>query len=456
MSAQPVTIFWFRRDLRLEDNAGLFHALNSGAPVLPLFIFDRSILDELTDKLDRRVAFIHSALQGIDVRLAELGSGLLVRHGRPLEVWQELIREYPIHSVHTNRDYEPYTIQRDREISALLAGCNIPFHAHKDQVIFDGNEVVKEDGAPYTVYTPYKNKWLTRLTPEELASFPSAALLDRVAPHTCASLPTLEEIGFKAMTVATNPCVDESIIRTYERTRDFPAAEGTTRLSAHLRFGTISIRRLVSRARVLNRTWLQELIWREFFMSILAHFPHVIDQPFKAQYGAIPWRENREEFQRWCAGQTGYPIVDAGMRELNTTGFMHNRVRMITASFLCKHLLLPWLWGERYFAEKLLDYDLSANNGNWQWAAGCGCDAAPYFRVFNPEIQTAKFDPRREYIRRWVPEVDSAGYPRPMVPHAAARIRALETYARALAAAKAGAGMGGVGRERDFGRPGLG
>ncbi len=436
MPDQPVIIFWFRRDLRLEDNAGLFHALNSGTPVLPLFIFDRNILDDLTGPHDRRVAFIHSALQGLDARLRAQGSGLLVRYGRPLEVWQELIRIYAIKAVHTNRDYEPYAVQRDREVAGLLASHNIPFHAHKDQVIFDGDEVVKENGAPYTVYTPYKNKWLSRLTPDDLSPFASESLLDRYWPHAGSGVPTLDEIGFKPMAVETNPFVDESIIRAYDRTRDFPAVEGTTRLSVHLRFGTVSIRRLVSRARELNQTWLQELIWREFFMSILSHFPHVADQPFKAQYAAVPWREDRNDFARWCEGQTGYPIVDAGMRELNTTGFMHNRVRMIAASFLCKHLLLPWLWGERYFAEKLLDYDLAANNGNWQWAAGCGCDAAPYFRLFNPEIQMTKFDPKREYAKRWAPEMDSDAYPRPMVPHSAARIRALETYARALAAAK--------------------
>ena len=404
--------------------------------MLPLFIFDRSILDELADKLDRRVAFIHSALQGLDARLRAHGSGLLVRQGRPLEVWQELISIYTISAVHTNCDYEPYAVQRDREAASLLASHDIPFYAHKDQVIFGGDEVVKENGAPYTVYTPYKNKWLSRLTPDDLSPFASESLLDRYWPHAGSGVPALEEIGFKPMAVETNPFVDESIIRAYDRTRDFPAVEGTTRLSVHLRFGTVSIRGLVSRARELNQTWLQELIWREFFMSILTHFPHVADQPFKAQYAAIPWREDRNDFARWRAGQTGYPIVDAGMRELNTTGFMHNRVRMITASFLCKHLLLPWLWGERYFAEKLLDYDLAANNGNWQWAAGCGCDAAPYFRVFNPEIQMTKFDPKREYVKRWAPEMDSAAYPKPMVPHAAARIRALETYARALAAAK--------------------
>ncbi len=436
MPDSSVILFWFRRDLRLEDNRGLFLALNSGRPVLPLFIFDRDILDPLADRHDRRVAFIHQALEALHRRMTEYGSGLMVRQGRPLEVWRQLVDEFPIAAVHTNRDYEPSALARDHEVAALLAERGIPFYHHKDQVIFDDDEVVKEGGSPYTVYTPYKNRWLARLTPEELRPCPGESLLDRLAPCPAGGVPPLETIGFAPMAVQIDPVIDETIIRSYDRTRDLPGVAGTTRLSVHLRFGTVSIRRLAALGRALNPTWLQELIWREFFMSILAHFPHVVDQPFKAQYAAVPWREDRGDFARWCAGETGYPMVDAGMRELNATGFMHNRVRMITASFLCKHLLLPWLWGERYFAGKLLDYDLAANNGNWQWAAGCGCDAAPYFRVFNPALQAAKFDPQQSYIRRWVPEVDSAGYPRPMVAHTAARIRALESYARALKGAQ--------------------
>jgi deoxyribodipyrimidine photo-lyase len=436
MSSSPVTIFWFRRDLRLEDNTGLYHALKNSAPVLPLFIFDRTILDLLPNRQDHRVAFIHHHLQELDARLREHGSRLLVRHGRPLEVMQRLMEAFAVQSVYTNRDYEPDAIARDREIAALFAAHGIPFHSHKDQVIFDGSEVAKKDGRPYTVYTPYKNRWLEKLSPEDLQPLASEPLPGLFAAPMGQGVPSLAEIGFEPMAVDTTPLIDESIIRNYDRTRDYPAVNGTTRLSVHLRFGTIPIRKLVRLGRELNRVWLQELIWREFFTSILAHFPHVAGQPFKSQYAAIPWREERGDFARWCAGETGYPIVDAGMRELNATGFMHNRVRMITASFLCKHLLLPWQWGERYFAEKLLDYDLAANNGNWQWAAGCGCDAAPYFRVFNPEIQARKFDPEREYIRRWVPEVDSAAYPAPMVPHTAARIRAIETYTRALETAR--------------------
>ncbi|HNW60830.1 MAG TPA: deoxyribodipyrimidine photo-lyase [bacterium] len=432
MARPPVTLFWFRRDLRLEDNRGLCQALRSGYPVLPLFIFDRDILDPLSDRQDRRVAFIHQVLQSLQARLAEHGSGLLVRQGRPVEVWRQLLEELTVQAVYTNCDYEPYAIARDRAVATLLAERGIAFHEHKDQVVFDTSEVSKEDGAPYTVYTPFKNRWLARLTPEDLAPCDSAALLDHLVSAAGEGMPSLPALGFAPVAVDTDPVIDETIIRSYERTRDLPGVAGTTRLSVHLRFGTVSIRRLAALGRALNPVWLQELIWREFFMTILARFPYVVNQPFKRPYAAIPWREDRGDFARWCAGETGYPIVDAGMRELNATGFMHNRVRMVTASFLCKHLLLPWQWGESYFAAKLLDYDLAANNGNWQWAAGCGCDAAPYFRVFNPEIQAAKFDPQRTYIRRWVPEVDTPAYPKPMVPHAAARIRALETYAQAL------------------------
>lgn len=437
MAQTPVTIFWFRRDLRLEDNAGLHHALLSGAPVLPLFIFDLEILDKLRDRSDRRVAFIHAALQRIHNELKNHGSGLLVKIGRPLEIWEKLLSEYKVVQVYANEDYEPDAIRRDEQVGAFLQSHGIPFHTSKDHVIFARHQVVKENGAPYTVYTPYKNKWLSHLTPDDVAPCNCQDYLHGMLPQDLSSLPPLSAIGFKeSNAVFSEPLLDEQRIRVYHQQRDTPAVAGTSRLSEHLRFGTISIRHLVRQARAWNQIWLQELIWREFFAQILCHFPHVVDQPFKRAYAAIPWRENHEEFTRWCLGETGYPIVDAGMRELNHTGFMHNRVRMITAGFLCKHLLLPWLWGERYFAEKLLDYDLASNNGNWQWAAGCGCDAAPYFRVFNPDQQTQKFDPQRRYIKRWVPEVDSAAYPQPMVNHTAARIRAISTYRQALASKK--------------------
>ena len=436
MNDNAVTIFWFRRDLRLNDNAALHHALQGGVPVLPLFIFDADILEPLSNRADRRVAFIHAALKGLDQTLRRTHSGIVIRQGRPLQVWQEVLEEHTVIEVHANRDYEPYALKRDQEIGELLRSRGIPFHLSKDQLIFDRDEIVTGAGGPYTVYTPYKNKWLSRLTPNDLAPYDCERHLERMASFHPPDFPALSGIGFAELPGAfAEPRLDETLLRDYHLHRDYPALSGTSRMSAHLRFGTVSIRALVRQAREWNQTWLQELVWREFFSQILFHFPQVVDQPFKKAYAAIPWRENESDLARWCDGQTGYPMVDAGMRELNQTGFMHNRVRMITAGFLCKHLLLPWLWGERYFAEKLLDYDLASNNGNWQWAAGCGCDAAPYFRVFNPELQQQKFDPQQHYIRRWVPELGTPRYPAPMVFHAAARIRAITTYRSALAGA---------------------
>ena len=426
-------IFWFRRDLRLEDNTALYRALKSGHPVVPLFIFDSHILDALEDRRDQRVRFIHQTLAELDRRLRQHGSSLRIRHGKPVEVWRELINELDPAAVFTNRDYEPYARQRDEAVADLLQKNDIYFYDYKDQAIFEKDEVLTQQGTPYTVYTPYRRRWEELLAGKAPQSSPSEKLLDKLIPGQEAAFPALEDLGFRD-DQGDFPAEElpEEIIREYHQKRDYPAIPGTTRLGIHLRFGTVSIRHLVRRALELNDTWLSELIWREFFMMILWHFPHVVDQPFREKYAAIPWRNNEEEFQRWCEGQTGYPIVDAGMRELNQTGFMHNRVRMITASFLTKHLLIDWRWGEAYFAKKLLDYDLAANNGNWQWAAGCGCDAAPYFRIFNPYTQTEKFDPQGKYLARWVPERDHPDYPKPMVDHKFARERALDTYKKAL------------------------
>lgn len=428
-----ITVFWFRRDLRLEDNAGLYHALQSGRPVLPLFIFDREILDELENKEDRRVEFIHHALNQLQTELRQAGSSLLVRYGKPAEVWKQLLAQFDVAAVYANHDYEPYAIRRDREIGELLKEQGIPFHTFKDQVIFEKNEVLSSQGNPYTVYTPYRNRWRELLSAEALKSFPSESLLQNFWKTSALPIPELGKLGFEA-TGAAFPAkaLREEIVRDYHRQRNFPAAEGTTRLGVHLRFGTVSVRILVRRALELNDTWLEELIWREFFMMILWHFPQVVDQPFKEKYAAIPWRNDAKEFAAWQEGRTGYPLVDAGMRELNATGFMHNRVRMVAASFLSKHLLIDWRWGERYFAKKLLDYELASNNGNWQWAAGCGCDAAPYFRIFNPVTQAEKFDPRQQYIKKWVPELHSPAYPAPMVEHQFARQRVLEVFKKAL------------------------
>ncbi len=430
---QTLSIFWFRRDLRLSDNAGLFQALKNETHVLPLFIFDTEILSRLENKKDKRVEFIHLVLLEIQKELVKNGSSLLQKKGTPLEVFEELIKTYPIKNIYCNGDYEPAAIERDSAIAALAAKHKIPFHSFKDQVIFEKNEVTKEDGLPYTIFTPYMRKWKSKLTEAALKSFATEKLFSNFYKTKPFQFPALEEIGFKTSGMKlVPPSVDEKIISVYDKQRDFPAVAGTSRLSLQLRFGTISIRYLVKKAQALNETWLNELIWREFYMMILFHFPHAAKGAFKKPYGRIPWRNNEKEFEAWCKGETGYPIVDAGMRELNATGFMHNRLRMITASFLVKHLLIDWRWGEAYFAEKLLDFDLSANNGGWQWAASSGCDAAPYFRVFSPDAQTKRFDPNLTYIRKWVPDLEELSYPRPIVDHKFARERVLLTYKKAL------------------------
>jgi deoxyribodipyrimidine photo-lyase len=428
-SNEPVALFWFRRDLRLDDNVGLTHALNSGYSVLPVFIFDKNILGKLEEKHDRRLSFIHGALEAMQQKITAAGSSLRVMHGTPEQAMQQLLAEYDVRAVYTNSDYEPYALERDRQIRLMLEKSGVPFHSFKDQVIFEKNEVVKSDGTPYTVFTPYSKVWKRKLTQEDLTVSPSEQLLGNFLKTQPLPLPSLEDTGFAGTDMMFKPPeINTGLIANYHRTRNIPSIEGTTRLGIHLRFGTVSIRKLVAAAIPLSEVWLNELIWREFFMSILWHFPHVVDNSFRKKYDNISWRNNEEEFERWCNGMTGYPIVDAGMRELNATGFMHNRVRMITASFLTKHLLTDWRWGEAYFAARLLDYELSSNNGNWQWAAGSGCDAAPYFRVFNPTEQTRKFDPGLAYVRRWVPEHETPEYPRMIVDHALARERALKTY----------------------------
>ena len=426
-----LNIFWFRRDLRLEDNAGLYNALKAGLPVMPLFIFDTDILDKLENQADARVEFIFNALIELDSELRQYGSALLTLAGRPAELWKEIIKKYDISEVFTNRDYEPYAINRDIEVESILKESGIKFNTFKDQVIFEMNEVVKPDGKPYSIYTPYSNKWRENLGGSDI---PDYKINPGMNFHQFSSkLLSPEETGFKTKGI-DYPAkkVREDIIKNYDKTRDIPSIEGTSRLSVHLRFGTVSPRMLVKQAMKLNDVWLKELIWREFFMMILYHYPHSAVSSFKPEYERIEWRNNEEEFEAWCNGSTGYPIVDAGMRELNATGFMHNRVRMITASFLCKDLLIDWRWGERYFAEKLLDYELSSNVGNWQWAAGTGCDAAPYFRIFNPASQQQKFDPELTYINKWVPEYGNFGYANPIVDHKAARERTLKAYKEAL------------------------
>lgn len=429
----PLTIFWFRRDLRLFDNAGFFNALQQSSAVMPIFIFDTNILSKLPNPNDARVTFIYECLQSIQQMCIKHMSSLHVYYGNPIEIFKKICSQHTVSAVYTNRDYEPYGIKRDTEISEFLAKQNITFSSHKDHVIFEQDEVVKKDGTPYTIYTPYANQWKQQLERVPISSYASEQLLSRLYKTTPLSIPSLNSIGFSYNSVCSpTPTIPIEKITQYHNTRDYPAVQGTSMLGIHLRFGTLSVRQLVTIALQLNHTWLNELIWREFFMMILYHFPRVEHNNFKSQYDAIAWRNNEFEFEQWCTGNTGYPIVDAGMRELNRTGFMHNRVRMITASFLTKHMLIDWQWGEAYFAQKLLDYELSSNNGNWQWAAGTGCDAAPYFRIFNPYEQTKRFDPQHTYIQTWVPEYTELTYAKPIVEHAFARKRALEVYGKAL------------------------
>lgn len=428
-----VSIFWFRRDLRLYDNIGLYHALTSGKPVLPIFIFDPNILEKLP-KDDARVTFIHDQLSQINSELKKLGSDLAIYHGKPLDVYKQLAKTYKIAEVYTNHDYEPYAINRDKDIGAFLQAQAINFKTFKDHVIFERNDIVKADGTPYKVYTPYSKKWIAALNENDVTSYSSENELHHFIKQDTFPFLTLKDIGFTPTRIPVeNHCLTPQLISEYEAKRNFPAIKGTSKLGAHLRFGTVSIRKMVQQAQKdKNITFLKELIWREFFMQILWHFPHTVTDSFKPKYDTIKWRNNKEEFKLWCEGKTGYPLVDAGMRELNQTGFMHNRVRMLVGSFLCKHLLIDWRWGEAYFAEKLHDFDLSSNIGNWQWVAGCGVDAAPYFRIFNPTTQIEKFDKQLEYIKKWVPEFQELTYPTPMVNHKDARERCLTTYKEAL------------------------
>ncbi|THD67519.1 deoxyribodipyrimidine photo-lyase [Robertkochia marina] len=429
-----VNVFWFRRDLRLDDNKGLQKALKGNLPVLPIFIFDKNILDKLP-RVDARVQFIHEQLQKMRQTLQkEYSSSLGIYRGTPVEVFSALLDDFEIESVFTNHDYEPYAERRDNQVYDLFEREYIEFNTYKDQVIFEKSEVVKDDGDPYVVYTPYMKKWKQVFADHTLEPFEIAPFADNFFKTDALPNTDLSDIGFKPSPIKV-PDYDltPETIQNYEDTRNFPAIDGTSRIGPHLRFGTVGIRRVFQKALAeKNETFLNELIWREFFMQILWHYPHTRDESFKKKYDRIEWRNKEDEFQKWCEGKTGYPLVDAGMRELNETGYMHNRVRMLVGSFLCKHLLIDWRWGEAYFAEKLLDYEMSSNVGNWQWVAGSGVDAAPYFRIFNPTTQIKKFDKDREYIKNWIPEVDTDKYPEPMVDHKEARERCLATYKKAL------------------------
>ncbi len=434
MNRSTVTIHWFRRDLRLHDNTSLYHALNAGNNVLPIFIFDKYILDKLSNPKDARVNFIFDSLQEIQHALKAIGSSLHVYYGTPEEAFEYFTNQYQVQSVYTNHDYEPYAIERDHKIFQQLATKGISFHSYKDQVIFEKDEVLKDDRKPYTVFTPYSRKWKLALSNTPIVFYPSEKKMEAFLKLNEVEIPTLSSMGFEESNIHfPDKIVREDIIKIYHQQRDIPSLPGTSRLSVHLRFGTISIRQLAAKAIGLNEGFLNELIWRDFYHQILFHFPSVAaGKSFKPAYDAIPWRTSDTEFEAWQQGLTGYPLVDAGMRELNETGFMHNRVRMVAASFLCKHLMLDWRLGEAYFAEKLLDFDFAANNGGWQWASSSGCDAAPYFRVFNPTLQAQKFDAAGTYIKKWVPEINSFNYPLPIVNHEMARKRCIDTYAKAL------------------------
>jgi deoxyribodipyrimidine photo-lyase len=430
---EKVNIFWFRRDLRLNDNCGLFHALSSDKKVLPIFIFDDTILSKLPEN-DARVNFIHQELENINKLLKLAGSSLAVFKGTPIDVYKNILEKFSIEAVYTNHDYEPYAIKRDSQIKDFLSTKEIQFKSYKDQVIFERNEIVKKDGTPYKVYTPYSKKWLEAFEYKGLQFYPSEDLKANFIANNNLPFLSLNSIGFKASNIkVASYKVSSTTINQYEQTRNFPAKNSTSKLGTHLRFGTVSIRKIVEKAsKSSNITFLKELIWREFFMQILWHYPHTTKDSFKPKYDRIIWRNNEDEFKDWCAGKTGYPLVDAGMRELNKTGFMHNRVRMLVGSFLCKHLLIDWRWGEAYFAEKLHDYEQASNIGNWQWVAGSGVDAAPYFRIFNPTTQITKFDKDLKYIQKWVPDFNELSYPKPIVEHKFARERCLKTYKEAV------------------------
>lgn len=436
---KKVNVFWFRRDLRLHDNHGLYEALSAKLPVIPIFIFDKNILDKLENRKDHRVSFIHNTLQELNQKLVDIGSGVKVFYGYPVDIFKELMKEHDVQHVFTNRDYEPYAQKRDEEVKKLLESSGVKFLDFKDHVLFERKEVVKDNGEPYTVFTPYKRKWFDAAKNKSHSrnifdSYPSENHLAQFLKWDSKRILGLEEIDFEHSDIkAPSREVPQKVIKNYDKTRNFPGLEySTSRLGVHFRFGTISIREKARKAAAINDTYLNELIWRDFYSQILYNFPFVAERSFKKKYEAIEWRNDEEEFEAWRMGKTGYPLVDAGMRELNESGYMHNRVRMLVASFLTKHLLIDWRWGEAYFAEKLFDFDLASNNGGWQWAAGCGTDAAPYFRIFNPTTQLDKFDKDRKYVRKWVKEFGSDSYPNHIVDHKMARQRCLDVYKSAL------------------------
>jgi len=424
-----ITIFWFRRDLRLNDNTALFQALQSVFPVVPIFIFDTTILNKLSDKKDARVSFIYNTLKDINEELKKHSGSLLTTYSEPLEVFKKLSKEFDIDAVYTNHDYEPYAVQRDTTIKLFLESNGISFTTYKDQVIFEKNEIQTDSETPYKVYTPYRNKWRQKFKELKLKEYKTESHFHNFYKAVTFPFPSLKSIGFEESSILIpSVVVDLNLLKDYHLLRNTPEPNYTSKLGIHLRFGTVSIRRIVKQAATTNDTWLDELIWREFFMQLLYHFPFVVEKSFQPKFNNFPWKHDEVAFEKWYKGETGYPLVDAGMRQLNQTGFMHNRVRMVTASFLTKDLLIDWRWGEAYFAEKLLDYELASNNGNWQWAAGTGADAQPFIRIFNPTTQQEKFDPNFLYIKKWIPEFETEAYPKTMVDHKLSSKKAKETF----------------------------
>ena len=427
-----MVIFWFRRDLRLDDNHALFKALKSGYDVLPIFIFDSNITNKLNQN-DHRLNYINNILDGLNKKLSKNKKKIYIYKGDPIEIISKLIIKLKIKEIYLNKDYEPYARDRDDKIEKLCVANNVSYNSFKDHVIFEEDQIVKKDGTPYVVYTPYSRKWIEKFQSNQVDSYPSELNLDGLLDSD-----KIREVNYlmdfeKNIINPKTYKLDKDLIDKYEETRNYPALDSTSRIGVNLRFGTVSTRKIVkTSSERSNNTFLKELIWREFFIQILWHFPHTTEKPFKEKYERIEWRYNMDDFKLWCDGKTGYPIVDAGMNQLNKTGFMHNRLRMVVGSFLCKHLLIDWRLGEKYFADKLFDYEQASNVGNWQWVAGCGVDAAPYFRIFNPEEQQKKFDKELQFIKKWIPNYNKDNYINKIVNHKFARERCLNTYKKAL------------------------
>ncbi|TGE15405.1 cryptochrome/photolyase family protein [Hymenobacter elongatus] len=436
-----IVLFWHRRDLRLHDNAGLAVALQSGLPVVPLFIYDREILDQLPSRRDARVTFIYDEVERLGRQTEQAGGTFLAFYGRPLEVFAQLVQHYEVAGVYTNEDYEPYAAVRDAAIAELIKPAGTEFRVFKDQVIFAKNEILSKSGTPPRVFGAYSKTWLAALRDEHLVPYPSTEhfVESNLMPLAeAAPRPTLEQMGFERyeqfVPAAELPAA--ALVSNYHNTRDKPGlVNSSTRRSVHLRFGTLSVRELMQQAKELNPKLLNELIWRDFFMMILWHYPFTATESYDPRLRLVPYRNNEDEFRAWCEGRTGYPLVDAGMRELNQTGYMPNRARIAAAGFLVKHLLIDWRWGDRYFADKLLDYDMSQNVGNWQWMAGTGAVAAPWFRVYSPQSQQEQYDTTFDYVRQWIPEFGTRDYPTPIVEHKFARERAIATFRAAYQAA---------------------